>query len=174
MSPIIFPDWVSFRFLHDFQSFIKGMNANQPQRAAPGLSQSNGNDASQAFQGALGSNSTQPLSSNPFPGYQAPNQSILLQQPQQPLSQQQQQQRYSSTSSTGDTDEHSTMADIDRFGLSGLLSLIRNENMDMSLLGLGTDLTQLGLDLNQPEYGSIFLQSCRKDSLKQAILLGIF
>lgn len=45
----------------------------------------------------------------------------------------------------------SSMGETDRFGLGGLLSLIRGESGDYSMLALGQDLTQLGLDLNQPE-----------------------
>ncbi|KAG0643588.1 hypothetical protein HOY80DRAFT_944955 [Tuber brumale] len=45
----------------------------------------------------------------------------------------------------------SGMGETDRFGLGGLLSLIRGESGDYSMLALGQDLTQLGLDLNQPE-----------------------
>jgi CCR4-NOT transcription complex subunit 2 len=45
----------------------------------------------------------------------------------------------------------SRMGETDRFGLGGLLSLIRGESGDYSMLALGQDLTQLGLDLNQPE-----------------------
>ncbi|KAF3903804.1 hypothetical protein AA313_de0203749 [Arthrobotrys entomopaga] len=71
---------------------------------------------------------------------------------QQPL-------RYSSTPPDTEPSESSGRSDIDRFGLNGLLPLIRNEDLDMALLALGTDLTQLGLELNQPEYGSIFLNT---------------
>ncbi|KAK6531607.1 hypothetical protein TWF694_002790 [Orbilia ellipsospora] len=63
---------------------------------------------------------------------------------QQPL-------RYSSTPPDTEPSESSGRSDIDRFGLNGLLPLIRNEDLDMALLALGTDLTQLGLELNQPE-----------------------
>ncbi len=39
----------------------------------------------------------------------------------------------------------------DRYGLRGLLSIIRMDNPDASMLSLGSDLTSLGLNLNQPE-----------------------
>jgi NOT2/NOT3/NOT5 C-terminal len=42
-------------------------------------------------------------------------------------------------------------AQPDRFGLLGLLSVIRMTNQDLSMLALGTDLTTLGLNLNSPE-----------------------
>ncbi|KAF3938976.1 hypothetical protein ABW19_dt0203681 [Dactylella cylindrospora] len=63
----------------------------------------------------------------------------------------QQPPRYSSTPPDTEPSESSGPSDIDRFGLNGLLPLIRNEDLDMALLALGTDLTQLGLELNQPE-----------------------
>ena len=43
------------------------------------------------------------------------------------------------------------MSDSDRFGLTGLTELIKGDNQDTAMLALGTDLTQLGLDLSQPE-----------------------
>ncbi|KAI9792218.1 MAG: CCR4-NOT transcription complex subunit 2 [Candelina submexicana] len=48
----------------------------------------------------------------------------------------------------------SQMSELDRFGLAGLLSAIRNDNPDRSSLAIGQDLMTLGLDLNQPEYGN--------------------
>lgn len=39
----------------------------------------------------------------------------------------------------------------DRFGLLGLLSVIRMTDQDLTTLALGTDLTTLGLNLNSPE-----------------------
>ncbi len=39
----------------------------------------------------------------------------------------------------------------DRFGLTGLLSVIRNTDPDLNTLALGTDLTTLGLNLNSTE-----------------------
>jgi hypothetical protein len=44
------------------------------------------------------------------------------------------------------------MSDIDRFGLKGLLEMIRSDNSDISNLAIGQDLTALGLDLNSSEY----------------------
>ena len=41
--------------------------------------------------------------------------------------------------------------DVDRFGLIGLLSVIRMSDPDLTTLALGTDLTTLGLNLNSPE-----------------------
>ncbi|KAF8441883.1 hypothetical protein BGX38DRAFT_1096504 [Terfezia claveryi] len=43
------------------------------------------------------------------------------------------------------------MTDSDRYGLNGLAELINGENQDTAMLALGTDLTQLGLDLSQPD-----------------------
>ncbi|KAK6533867.1 hypothetical protein TWF281_005216 [Arthrobotrys megalospora] len=71
--------------------------------------------------------------------------------PQPDLQSDQQPQRYSSTPPDTEPSESSGPSEIDRFGLNGLLPLIRNEDLDMALLALGTDLTQLGLELNQPE-----------------------
>jgi CCR4-NOT transcription complex subunit 2 len=42
-------------------------------------------------------------------------------------------------------------AQPDRFGLLGLLSVIRMTDPDLTTLALGTDLTTLGLNLNSPE-----------------------
>ena len=43
------------------------------------------------------------------------------------------------------------MDKADRFGLMGLLSVIRMTDQDLNTLALGTDLTTLGLNLNSPE-----------------------
>ncbi|KAF3921254.1 hypothetical protein ABW21_db0205919 [Orbilia brochopaga] len=75
--------------------------------------------------------------------------SSLASQPDLPPDQQP--PRYSSTPPDTELSESSGQSDIDKFGLNGLLPLIRNEDLDMALLALGTDLTQLGLELNQPE-----------------------
>ncbi|KAI9798766.1 MAG: hypothetical protein M1833_004596 [Piccolia ochrophora] len=48
-------------------------------------------------------------------------------------------------------DTLSSMSEIDRFGLAGLLHMIRNEGSDVGSLAIGQELTALGLDLNQPE-----------------------
>jgi len=45
----------------------------------------------------------------------------------------------------------SSMTESDRWGLNGLLSLIRNEHSENSAIAVGQDLTLLGLDLSQPE-----------------------
>ena len=42
-------------------------------------------------------------------------------------------------------------AEVDRFGLLGLLGVIRMSDPDVTTLALGTDLTTLGLNLNSPE-----------------------
>ncbi|ORZ37190.1 hypothetical protein BCR44DRAFT_1479461 [Catenaria anguillulae PL171] len=46
------------------------------------------------------------------------------------------------------------MSNSDKFGLFGLLNIIRNTDPDANALALGTDLTTLGLNLNSadPEY----------------------
>lgn len=64
----------------------------------------------------------------------------------------------------------SGLNEVDKFGLGGLLPLIRNENVDMAMFGLGTDLNQMGLELDQPEYGSIFLKNSCRDLSMQAFL----
>lgn len=45
----------------------------------------------------------------------------------------------------------SQMSELDRFGLAGLLGMIRHDSNDVAGLAVGQDLTTLGLDLNQPE-----------------------
>lgn len=70
---------------------------------------------------------------------------------------------YSSTPPETELSESSGPSDIDRFGLNGLLPLIRSEDLDMALLALGTDLTQLGLELNQPEYVQKSCEFCQPD-----------
>lgn len=49
-----------------------------------------------------------------------------------------------------DTDNSNSSSNQD-YGLLGLLSVLRMQNPDMNTLALGTDLTDLGLDLNSPE-----------------------
>ncbi|KAI9783163.1 MAG: hypothetical protein M1816_001485 [Peltula sp. TS41687] len=44
-----------------------------------------------------------------------------------------------------------SMSPLDRYGLAGLLHMIRSENSDIGTLTVGQDLTALGLDLNQPD-----------------------
>ena len=46
----------------------------------------------------------------------------------------------------------SQMADIDRFGLKGLLAMTDAESLDYNKILAGHDLTTLGLDLNSSEY----------------------
>lgn len=53
--------------------------------------------------------------------------------------------------STQITDTLSSMSELDRFGLAGLLHTIRSENTDIAALAIGQELTTLGLDLSQPE-----------------------
>ena len=48
----------------------------------------------------------------------------------------------------------SSMSELDRYGLAGLLHVIRSEGSDLGSLAIGQDLTALGLDLNQPEYAA--------------------
>lgn len=43
------------------------------------------------------------------------------------------------------------LSPADRFGLLGLLHLIRTEDPDASMLSLGSDLSKLGLDMNRKE-----------------------
>lgn len=44
-----------------------------------------------------------------------------------------------------------TQSDLDAYGLSGILRVVRFSNTPLSLLSLGMDLTALGLNLNAPE-----------------------
>ena len=44
-----------------------------------------------------------------------------------------------------------SMSELDRFGLAGLLHLVRNDGSNLGSLAVGQDLTTLGLDLSQPE-----------------------
>ncbi len=45
----------------------------------------------------------------------------------------------------------SQMSELDRYGLAGLLAMLRHDSNDVAGLAAGQDLTTLGLDLNQPE-----------------------
>lgn len=108
---------------------------------------------------AATTNLSQPLppqtNASPAPGLQNPIGHSLGQQQPPP----QQQSKFSSNANGVDFGEGSVgtgttsnmMGETDRFGLGGLLNLIRGESGDFSMLALGQDLTQLGLDLNQPE-----------------------
>ncbi|RVD80324.1 uncharacterized protein DFL_008224 [Arthrobotrys flagrans] len=102
---------------------------------------------------AVATSTSMPQSTNGRPLAQQPsNSSSITGIPSQPDPQSDQPpQRYSSTPPDTEPSESSAPSEIDRFGLNGLLPLIRNEDLDMALLALGTDLTQLGLELNQPE-----------------------
>ncbi|KAI9774670.1 MAG: hypothetical protein M1840_002919 [Geoglossum simile] len=50
----------------------------------------------------------------------------------------------------------SGMSEMERFGLTGLLGMIRNESQDLGMLAVGQDLTQLGLNLNQPDNSPLY------------------
>lgn len=52
---------------------------------------------------------------------------------------------------TKDGGQKSIQGSSDRFGLLGLLSVIRMSDPDLTTLALGTDLTTLGLNLNSRE-----------------------
>lgn len=54
------------------------------------------------------------------------------------------------SSMLGEKDDDGT-TDGHRFGLRGLLTVIRMTDQDLNTLALGTDLTTLGLNLNSPE-----------------------
>jgi len=75
------------------------------------------------------------------------------QQGQQQGQQQQQQQQQSQAPSGGGGGGGggAPPASADRYGLLGLLSVIRMTDADLTTLALGTDLTSLGLALNSPE-----------------------
>ena len=57
----------------------------------------------------------------------------------------------SPSTGTRDPTPLSHMNDLDRYGLAGLLEMIRSENPEVSQLVIGHDLTSLGLDLNSQE-----------------------
>ncbi|KAF2835242.1 hypothetical protein M501DRAFT_1008656 [Patellaria atrata CBS 101060] len=48
------------------------------------------------------------------------------------------------------------MTDLERFGLYGLLSIIKEDSPDHSALAVGQDLTVLGLDLNRPDNSPLY------------------
>lgn len=59
----------------------------------------------------------------------------------------------------------------DRFGLLGLLNIIRMSSSDMGMLALGSDLTNLGLDLSSPTYVQILMRITNSNTtLKHAEL----
>jgi len=53
--------------------------------------------------------------------------------------------------SVGGMGGHASVARADRFGLMGILSVIRMTDQDLNTLALGTDLTTLGLNLNSSD-----------------------
>ncbi|KAG0345347.1 hypothetical protein BG004_003781 [Podila humilis] len=56
-----------------------------------------------------------------------------------------------SAASSGDTTGSSALDEHDRFGLFGMLGVIRMTDQDITTLALGSDLTTLGLSLNSPD-----------------------
>jgi CCR4-NOT transcription complex subunit 2 len=56
-----------------------------------------------------------------------------------------------STADSESNREQPESSDLEKFGLSGLLNMVRSEQSDQAALAVGQDLTQLGLDLNSPE-----------------------
>ncbi|MCJ1368098.1 hypothetical protein MMC16_007237 [Acarospora aff. strigata] len=50
----------------------------------------------------------------------------------------------------------SQMSELDRYGLAGLLGVIRHDSNDVAGLAVGQDLTTLGLDLNQPDNSPLY------------------
>jgi len=87
------------------------------------------------------------------------------QQQRQPQASQQQQQQQTfgrelvdspGPVQTPDRMPLSQMTDLDRFGLAGLLGMIRHESEDLAGLTIGQDLTALGLDLNQPDNNPLY------------------
>ncbi|KAI9756698.1 MAG: hypothetical protein M1815_003063 [Lichina confinis] len=50
----------------------------------------------------------------------------------------------------------SSMSESDRYGLDGLLHMIRNEGSDVGAIAIGQDLTALGLDLSQPDHRPLY------------------
>ena len=93
---------------------------------------------------------------NPLPSFHD-SQSLPQQQNSQPQSHlsTRPQQAYGSTLSespavTADQGS-SQMSDMDRFGIAGLISTIRSDNLDVRGLAIGQDLNHLGLNLNSVE-----------------------
>lgn len=84
---------------------------------------------------------TQPSPSQPSQSQPSQQQRVAQQQSQQPTQQQQAQQKQFVIKPPVQ----------DRFGLLGLLSVIRMTDPDLNTLALGTDLTTLGLNLNSPD-----------------------
>lgn len=60
-----------------------------------------------------------------------------------------QQAQRQASSSTNVTDKSTHQSGY--YGLLGLIDVIQKKNADKSMLGIGTDLDTLGLDLNAPE-----------------------
>ncbi|KAL8690167.1 MAG: hypothetical protein Q9218_004334 [Villophora microphyllina] len=79
---------------------------------------------------------------------------------QQPQVRQQQPSQASGAAQVAENTPLDQMAPIDRWGLAGLLATIRSENSDVAGLAIGQDLTQLGLDLNSPEYVAACIHFC--------------
>lgn len=57
----------------------------------------------------------------------------------------------------------------DRFGLLGLLNIIRMSSSDMGMLALGSDLTNLGLDLSSPTYVRILNSIITSDTAEECL-----
>ncbi|GAM19605.1 hypothetical protein SAMD00019534_027800 [Acytostelium subglobosum LB1] len=86
--------------------------------------------------------------------YQKSQQGVQQQQqiqPQQTLTQQQQQQQQRNLTTSGPKDDSNKLLLKDpnhKYGLLGLLSTIKTQDVDVSTLTIGIDLTCLGLNLN--------------------------
>lgn len=52
------------------------------------------------------------------------------------------------------------MSPADRWGLLGLLAMIKSADLDTNLLSVGTDLGTMGLDMQTPGYGLPSLNAC--------------
>ena len=77
--------------------------------------------------------------------------------------------RPSHTQSSAATPEQAPaqMSEMDRWGLSSLLAIMKGENSDATGLAVGQDLTQLGLNLNSPEYALTKLICANRADLRQ-------
>lgn len=53
------------------------------------------------------------------------------------------------------------MSPADRWGLLGLLAMIKSADLDTNLLSVGTDLGTMGLDMQTPAYVTCPLQDFR-------------
>lgn len=129
-----------------------------PALPGAGLSGSGGGGGLGRQEGATGAAQLHQLQQQMGVADQFENLRLQQHQQQQRLLQQQQQQQgvgggggMKQPPAAGASPSKPGAAGPDRFGLLGLLSVIRMTDPDVTTLALGTDLTTLGLNLNSPE-----------------------